>query len=658
MKKFLTRSVFFSVIYIVLAIIVEIVTFLMLNLGLFPTYFILDLAIMFCLATIIFIIPSSLAQSITAGIILLIQIVISYINITLYEIYGDLLSLDMIALGGEAFKAFDPADLNGLVTLIFVVLAVVYILLSKKACKCKMEYKYKFKSRLSLILLGIFIVNQAIVGCSYYLQYNALQLEASESTSEYEEYFENDAALYESLVFKVDSLKKFGTYAFYAKGIFNMLSLSDLSDQEYDDICNYIIEGEQSTVNSNTGLWEDNNIIVIMVESLEWFAIDPDYTPTLYMMSQEGYTLNNYYSKNKTNISETDVILGNQPLSISFYENYFSENPSEELIIPFTLPNKLKEAGYTSINFFHDYLDDFYRRYLTHPAMGFDDVIDMDDMNISNASPVFHDFVRDSDMFKNVIDQIAPTDEKFFSFITTVTSHGPYTYNYRLDEYYDMLADTERYTAFVEWFNTNYPEYEYPTDEDMLEYYLYYKAAIMDLDAGLAYLLQYLEDNNMSDNTSIVLYADHYAYYNELTYDIKNIGNKIYYNTELYRVPCIIYDTALGTKQEDMFSCVFNITPTILDLCGITYNEALYAGYSIFSEKADDTIFVSRIGGVMRNDIYSDNVVDIVDEETYDELEVQKFREDSLTYFIKQGYINDIYKYNVFSKYPDLLGYI
>jgi len=328
------------------------------------------------------------------------------------------------------------------------------------------------------------------------------------------------------------------------------------------------------------------------------------------------------------------------------------------LEVPFTLPNKLREEGFTSVKYFHDYLSSFYRRYLTHPKLGFDEVVDMNDMNIADAAQEFHNFVKDSDMIKNVIEEIAPTDERFFSFITTVTSHGPFQYNYRLEDYYDELADPVLYAAFVDWFTEEYTEYDYPADEEMLDYFLKYKAAIMDFDRGMEYLLEYLEDNNMADNTTIVLYGDHNAYYNGLTYSMKDIGDKVFYNTELYRVPCLIYDTTLGAQQVTDFACVFNITPTLLDLLSVSYNQNLYAGYSLFSSKADDTIFVSRIGGIMRNDIYSDNVVDIVNEETFSVADIQKFREDALTYFIKQGYINKIYKHNVFAKNSALLSYV
>ena len=40
-------------------------------------------------------------------------------------------------------------------------------------------------------------------------------------------------------------------------------------------------------------------------------------------------------------------------------------------------------------------------------------------------------------------------------------------------------------------------------------------ATIMDTDKGIGYMLNHLEENNMLDDTLIVIYTDHHSYNNE-----------------------------------------------------------------------------------------------------------------------------------------------
>ena len=72
---------------------------------------------------------------------------------------------------------------------------------------------------------------------------------------------------------------------------------------------------------------------------------------------------------------------------------------------------------------------------------------------------------------------------------------------------------------------------------------------------------------------------------------------------DLYRVPCMIYDTKLvnavtsnGTNDSARFNNKFSsscdIVPTLLDILGIKYYENMYYGHSVFSNTP--TIIYSR----------------------------------------------------------------
>ena len=203
---------------------------------------------------------------------------------------------------------------------------------------------------------------------------------------------------------------------------------------------------------------KNDNVIIVMCESLEWYAINPVLTPNLYNIFTNGYRFDNYYSKSKTNYSEMDVILGSVPTDNAFTNSWHGSTSSllgNELT--FTLPNKFKNAGYESIKYFHNYI---------------------------------------------LLD------------------------NGKLDEYKSWLES-----------NTNYT---FPTDKKHKTYLRNYLATTMDLDKGIGILIDYLKENNLYDNTTLVVYGDHNAYYHDLSYKMRYTKKEDFRNIELYRVPAVI----------------------------------------------------------------------------------------------------------------------
>lgn len=650
------QNFFFPLLFVFSAIVVEIGTFIALNFGILPTYFMLDFFIILIFASLLFLISNKIAQMVLIIILLILQSMLSYVNVTLYSIYGDLFSFDMIVLGAEAFSVFDASFIKwGFLTFLFIVNCATITLMS--LC-LKKKISFPIKSKTALIVLISFIISQAVGIGGYSVQIACLK---QNNDTIYETYFENDKTLYDKLFIKSEALKKFGTYPFYFKNLLNLtFGVDDYDD--YEKIKNYITQNVVYQTNENTGLLKNDNVIVIMCESLEWFGINPVLTPTLYDMFNNGTTLTNYISKSKTNYSEMDVILGSVPTDNSFTNSWHGSSSS--LLgnnLAFSLPNKLKSVGYDKARFFHDNIGDFYGRETTHSTFGFDEIITLENMNIEDKADglIGHssNYTKDSDMIKSCIEQIAPINEQFFSFITTITSHGPYYESNKLGEYYDIL-DNGKLAEFKIWLEEN-TEFIYPTDDEKYESYLRcYLATIMDLDRGIQFLLEYLTNNNILDKTTIVLYSDHNSYYHDLAYKMRGLDKSEYYNPTLYNVPATIYSTKLGAKTISYFTCPYNITPTILDLLGIKYNNNLYMGYSIFNNNFNETIFVSQIGGIMTDKIYSENNIELISEFEITDQEETNFKNNALKFYVKQDCMNLIYNSNIFDKFPELINYI
>ena len=81
-----------------------------------------------------------------------------------------------------------------------------------------------------------------------------------------------------------------------------------------------------------------------------------------------------------------------------------------------------------------------------------------------------------------------------------------------------------------------FPENESDLNQNSLRTYV---ATVMDFDKAVGIMMDKLEANGQLDNTTIIMCADHNAYYNNLSCDVKGVE---YYNSETYRVPFMIYD--------------------------------------------------------------------------------------------------------------------
>jgi phosphoglycerol transferase MdoB-like AlkP superfamily enzyme len=135
-------------------------------------------------------------------------------------------------------------------------------------------------------------------------------------------------------------------------------------------------------------------------------------------------------------------------------------------------------------------------------------------------------------------------------------------------------------------------------------------AASMDLDKMMEMLLGRLETLDKLDDTTIVLFSDHNAYYYDFTFSIRELDPDDETNPENYHLPALIFDrklkTALAQKgitQIEKFTTAYDIAPTVLNLFGIDYNPGWYTGTDLFSP--EETILISKLTGIFNNHYYT-----------------------------------------------------
>lgn len=309
------------------------------------------------------------------------------------------------------------------------------------------------------------------------------------------------------------------------------------------------------------GLFENKNLILILCETCEDYAIDEVLTPNLYNLvyGDNSFSFSNMYTSAKldyTYDAEFKALTSMMYFNNDSYMRTYDKNSFTN-----ALPSVLKDKGY-SANSFHSFYGNYFNRLNMHKSLGFERYYHFEDMEFSPYSF----WPLDSEMFDQMKDIYAPIDQEnpFFSFILTLTAHGSHNeYRKELSQYYETIEKDGRF---------NDRELSFKT----------ILAAQMDLDAGIKIMLDHLEENNILDDTVIALFADHKNY---SSLDITKKYTKLTkpeYIFEYDRIPYAIYNSKLEGENLKLITSQYDITPTLLDLFGVEYYQELYYGQSVF----------------------------------------------------------------------------
>ncbi len=204
----------------------------------------------------------------------------------------------------------------------------------------------------------------------------------------------------------------------------------------------------------------------------------------------------------------------------------------------------------------------------------------------------------DSEMIEICKELMFPTDKRFYTYITTISMHGVYYDRENLKNAHDEMekalgnGGANRLATIKADTIGNEPA-------DALYNYM---VAAKEFDMALGRMMADLEEKGLLDDTVIMLYGDHNAYYQQVSNYAKNIykqQEKDKKFTNLYKVPLMIRDTDLyervGHMEVDKFACTSDLVPTLFDLLGIKYYSNMYYGNSIFSDT--ESMLYSRAYG-------------------------------------------------------------
>jgi lipoteichoic acid synthase len=360
------------------------------------------------------------------------------------------------------------------------------------------------------------------------------------------------------------SLRVFGVYEYFFRD--NYLNIKKRLFNNHTVLINEIEDyhKKKETVlekNELTGIFENKNLILIMLESIDNWLIMDDTMLTLSEFKKTGWNFINYYSPSfgggSTLNAEFSALTGLHSPVQGNVGYRFARN-----LFPYSLPNLFKNNGY-SVNSLHFNYGYFYNRTNLHKALGFDNHYALLDMGYSYDTAYDSELINNNNIYKLLV----PDNNKFMTFVTTYTAHGPYDKtNERCNQ---IFADNPSLLSN--------DDYELNCIKELSNI----------TDGFIKRLVLKLKEDNLLDDTVIVFFTDHFAYsYSKVT-SIKNTtdGNLI------QNVPFIIWHNNLKSKTIDTYVNSFDLTPTLANLFGLDYNINHYIGTDAFSRAHNNFVY-------------------------------------------------------------------
>jgi len=602
-KKLITLAVF-----VFASVFCEIITFLMMGIGLFPRYFLIDLAIILLVAGVIFVIPYHAASVALASAIFCGQCLLSAVNVTLSSVfYGNFLTVEMLVDTKQAMEAFSMMKFNWLLVLPFPALFSAFLAVEiLTLTKIKGE-DFSFNKRNSICLSLIFAVCCLLSPAAGFLRIYTLPDDAAQTATGV-----THKKNFEDMTSKVSFFESFGTFSLFCKNFILRQEPGAVSVKAYrpEEQAN---ARAADTTHEYFGIDRGKNVIVVMTESFDHILLDKKYTPKMHEIYSEGVSFSGYHTHNKTDVSEAIMILGNYPQTGTLVAEGGSgsggirgdtRNTKFVNEFPFSMPNVLRNNGYEQCNYFIVHNGSYYARQYTHKSYGFDNVY----FNESYPrNPKFRDYEKyvwswnmpEEYFIDSALEDLMPTDKRFFSFLSLINPHLPY------DSLEEEGLSRDCYNSIDD---ADFISLRNKVDANTYQLYKNALAKAMVADRGIEYLLEQLEARGLAGDTTILFYSDHNAYGNDLTYLVRGDNKRI--RPDSYNLPAAIWSPNKKGLEIDKFVNTFDLVPTLFEWLGIDVDPGHYLGVSAF--ESEESVVISGFGGWLFNDKFFTDGVNIL----------------------------------------------
>ena len=580
--------------------------------------------ILFTLSWIFFILGVSLFYKKKIGktiyiIFFILSFIIYITNNIYYSMTGTFFDFNMLLLVGEGSEYFIDAIKNcNIWVYILIIPIILSFIIGLKYYPNREKTKLKNVIRIFFVFLILHFIIPFLLGTP--------NEELTWSTwrnprNIYINFNDNNKSMMVSGIYEY-TVRNFYITFIKAKKTTNEEELSFLSE-EYS-------KEEIYETNKYTGKYKDNNLIIIQLEGIDDWLITEKDTPTLYKMMNNSINFTNHYSYynggGSTFNSEFAVNTG-FITPLSYTQNAYTFNKNT---FPYSLANLFKNQGY-SVNAFHMNTSEYYSRGANYKNWGYDNYYGLIDLGTYKDDS----YVLDRELILNeTFKEKMFESEKFVDYIITFTNHMPFSVekgNCRKLVTEDILKENNLEEIPKDYV---YPEL---TEEDCS------RRQAKETDYMIELLMQELETRSLLDNTTIVVFTDHYLY----TLSDQTILNnyKETNNNLINHTPFFIWTNNKDKKEVKEVTSQLNVLPTILNLFGIEYNQNYYIGTDALNPNYQGMVFFSDYSWYDGN-VYVDGGI-VTNNKEINEISLED-KNYYINYLIKK---NDLtLKYNYFKQ--------
>lgn len=318
----------------------------------------------------------------------------------------------------------------------------------------------------------------------------------------------------------------------------------ELSNSDINEVKSWFDNNKEDIPdNEYFGMLKGKNLIAIQVESLENFVINKkvygqEITPTLNkLLSQSLYFDNIYEQNNSGTSSDCDLMVNTSIFPIRATSTF----PTYPWTKYNSLQNILNEEGYTTIST-HAELPGSWNWAEPHKSFGADKLWDINEFNVDE---VIGPGLSDESYLKQIATKIKSENQPFYTFIATLTSHGPF----------EMPEDKKLLDLPKE------------LDENMLGGYF---QSVRYADEAIKLFIEELEKNGQLDNTVLMIYGDHGGVHKFYQEEIKDAPlNEDWWQENDKKIPFIIYNNNLKATTISKAGGQVDFLPTISYLLGV-----------------------------------------------------------------------------------------
>ena len=363
----------------------------------------------------------------------------------------------------------------------------------------------------------------------------------------------------------------------------DLLSLAEnTKNKDIKWLAEYFNSVTPTKKNEYTGMFKGYNVILFVLEGFSGYVIDPELTPTLYKLANEGFVFDNFYTPlhfTSTSNGECQTLLGLYPKD--GFPITMKRTGELKTNTYLSLSQQLKREGYQVLGYHGN--GDMYGRLASHTNLGYDwrQYQSGLELEMGKTKPLWPQ--RDSYVIEASVDDYINSDTPFHVYYLTISGHMPYSENRIVKPYLEKVR-TLPYSEVTQ----------------------NYIGTAMEVDKAFEVLLKKLQEAGQLEKTLIVATPDHIPYFDiatleELTgkkfgssEDMEHLNEKNI-DFDVYKSSLIMWAGSMTEPiHVDKVCGQVDILPTVSNLLGLEYDSRMLAGSDILSDSDGLVIFTSR----------------------------------------------------------------